>query len=303
MNKRKDERIRNGFCFGVFNRENLPLGHPLPVDGCLIMQCTSGNASFSINSKRFGMAPDDVGFVVFDMVAVPAMATADFEARYLNIRFEEAQDIFFLVTSNRFWDFIYKLPVFTLPAELRGPLGEWFALVEWMGCSGPAAIREKVMRNEAENFMLNMMAQVENRLGMLGANPAKNRAWTLINDFIGLLDRHYASHHDVAFYAGCLNVTPNYLNILSRRFVGTTAKEQINLQICLVAKMLLETTNLSVKQIAERLHYDDPSYLCRIFRKQTGMSPICYRNKNRFGRSVADAAEEGWARKNESEDL
>lgn len=30
--------------------------------------------------------------------------------------------------------------------------------------------------------------------------------------------------------------------------------------------MLLDTTDLSVKQIAARLHYDDPSYLCRLFR-------------------------------------
>ena len=50
--------------------------------------------------------------------------------------------------------------------------------------------------------------------------------------------------------------------------------------------MLLDTTDLSVKQIAERLHYDDPSYMCRIFRKHTGMSPIEYRNKLRLEREI-----------------
>jgi AraC-like DNA-binding protein len=58
-----------------------------------------------------------------------------------------------------------------------------------------------------------------------------------------------------------------------------SAKEQINKQIELVIRTLLDTTDLSVKQIAERLHYEDPSYLCRIFRKQTGMTPMQYRNK------------------------
>lgn len=82
-------------------------------------------------------------------------------------------------------------------------------------------------------------------------------------------------------YAGRLNVTPNYLNIISKRNTGTTAKEQINLQIGLVVRMLLDTTDLSVKQIASRLHYEDPSYLCRIFRKQTGMSPLQYRHSTR----------------------
>lgn len=48
-----------------------------------------------------------------------------------------------------------------------------------------------------------------------------------------------------------------------------------------MVKNLLDTTALTVKQIAERLHYDDPSYLCRIFRKQTGMTPLRFRNRMR----------------------
>lgn len=85
----------------------------------------------------------------------------------------------------------------------------------------------------------------------------------------------------MAYYADRLNITPNYLNIINREYFGTTAKEQINIQIGLVVKNLLDTTDLTVKQIAERLHYDGPSYLCRIFRKQTGMTPLRFRNRMR----------------------
>ena len=126
-----------------------------------------------------------------------------------------------------------------------------------------------------------MAGHVESHLGLLGTNPPKNRAWAIVNDFLGLLNRYYTRRHDVAFYAEKLNITPNYLNIIAKRNLGVTAKEQINIQLGLVVKMFLDTTDLTVKEIAERLHYDDPSYLCRIFRKQTGLSPIQYRNKQR----------------------
>lgn len=278
MNTKKPTPASAPFKSGIIKNDGWHCGHPMPVDGCLIMLCEHGRAEFSINSRNFAMTPGHMAFIGFDMVTVPASLSGDFRARYLSASFSATQDIYYLTTSNRFWDFIYRSPVFRLPHDLLDTAARWLALTAWLSDSCTGAVREKALRNEAENFMLVMAEQIEARLGILGENPAKNRAWTIVNDFIGLLGRHYAAHHDVAFYADRLNVTPNYLNIITKRSTGITAKEQINLQIGLVARMLLDTTDLSVKQIAERLHYDDPSYLCRIFRKQTGMTPLQYRN-------------------------
>lgn len=166
--------------------------------------------------------------------------------------------------------------------ERLATLQHWFKLTGWVSgtCSQP--LSDSVMKKEVENFMLVMADQLEEIPGgRQEVSPPKNRAWTIVNDFIGLLCRHYSRHHDVAFYARRLNVTPNYLNIIIRRNTGITAKEHINIQIGQVIRTLLDTTDLSVKQIAARLHYEDPSYLSRIFRKQNGMSPIAYRNKLR----------------------
>ncbi|MDE6532569.1 MAG: AraC family transcriptional regulator [Muribaculaceae bacterium] len=44
---------------------------------------------------------------------------------------------------------------------------------------------------------------------------------------------------------------------------------------------MLDTTDLPIKSIAERLHYDNPSYMCRIFRRITGQSPVEFRNRHR----------------------
>lgn len=275
--------IKNGAAFecGTIGGMSRVAGHPLAVDGCLIMLCERGEVQLSVNSRRFVMRPGRMAFMSFDMVTVLRGVSADFEAKFLSIGFEAAQDIFFLVTSNRFWDFVYKSPVFVVPSDLSAPVGHWFALTAWLSANCPDAIRDKMMRNESENFIINMAGQIEARYGQLGASPVKNRAWALVNDFVALVERNYAVCHDVGYYADRLNVTPNYLNIITRRCTGTTAKEQINMRIGQVVKMLLDTTDLSVKQIAQRLHYDDPSYLCRIFRKLTGMSPIRYRNKMR----------------------
>lgn len=266
---------------GVATGCNWKAGSPLVVTGCMIMLCESGSADFTINSRRLMIKSGDIAFIVFDMVTVPVCISRDFEAKYIELDFDASQHIFFLVTSNRFWEYVYASPVFALPVALRRVVDRWFKQLDWISHNSSVTTAGKVFRNEMENFMLIMAEQVEMRLGLLGINPPKNRAWVMVNEFLGLLNRYYTRHHDVAFYAGKLNVTPNYLNILVKRNIGVTAKQQINIQLGLVMKMLLDTTDLSVKEIAARLHYDDPSYLCRAFRKLTGSSPISYRNASR----------------------
>lgn len=269
------------FAFSILTPDSFVSGHPLSIDGGVIMFCESGKAEFTINSNKYFMTSEKMAFIVFDMVVVPTWQSVDFKAKFVSMDFDSAQDNFFIVTSNRFWDFVYKSPVFVVPEDMVGIIRHWLSIMEWIYFNCPDMEREIVMRNGMENFILIMAEQVEARLGALGENPSKNRAWTLVNDFIGLINRHYASHHDVVFYADKLNITSNYLNIITKKNSGISAKEQINIQIIIVVKALLDTTDLSVKQISERLHYDDPSYLCRIFRKQTGMSPLQYRNKLR----------------------
>lgn len=251
----------------------------LTIAGCMILLCERGYAHITVNSRRFTIKAGCMAFIAFDMVAVPGRISDDFEARFLTIGFEATQDIFFRINSNRFWEFLYTTPVFRLPSDAYSITNHWFTLLDWIMRHCSHTTTETTLRNETENFLLIMAEQIESQLGQLGMNPTKNRAWLLVNNFLGLLNRYYTHRHDVSFYADKLNITPNYLNIIARRHLGITAKEQINIQIMLVTKMLLYTTDLTIKEISERLHYDDPSYLCRIFRKHTGISPLQYRNK------------------------
>ena len=42
------------------------------------------------------------------------------------------------------------------------------------------------------------------------------------------------------------------------------------------AQYLLESTDLSIQQIAEQLHFYDQAYFCKLFRQKTGVSPKFY---------------------------
>lgn len=64
---------------------------------------------------------------------------------------------------------------------------------------------------------------------------------------------------------------------LKSDFMNDTPKGLIERQVMLEMKMLLETTDMSVKEIAGYLNFEDGSYMCRFFKRHTGISLIEYR--------------------------
>jgi AraC family transcriptional regulator, transcriptional activator of pobA len=94
----------------------------------------------------------------------------------------------------------------------------------------------------------------------------------LIKNFRELLDKYYSDWHKVSDYANALNITSDYLNNVLKSNLGKTAKEMIFQRIILEAKRLGLHTELTSKEIAYRLGFDDPSHFSKFFKNETGES-------------------------------
>ena len=58
-----------------------------------------------------------------------------------------------------------------------------------------------------------------------------------------------------------------------------TPKEIIDNFTANEIKQYLSDTDLSVKDIARKFNFEDPSYMARFFRRMTGLAPLDFRNK------------------------
>lgn len=103
----------------------------------------------------------------------------------------------------------------------------------------------------------------------------------IFTDFTNSVSRYHKTHRDVTFYANLLSITPDYLNKVCRTQWNISAKEHIDMQVIMTIKSYLTCTTLSIKCIAAQLNFEDPSYMCRFFKKHTSMSPIEYRNNRK----------------------
>jgi AraC-like DNA-binding protein len=97
-------------------------------------------------------------------------------------------------------------------------------------------------------------------------------------NFKEMLAKHFIETKEVGFYASKLNITPKYLSEVLLTATGKSAKELINEHITWEAKSLLKQTGMTVQEISYWLGYEDLSYFVRMFKKNTKMTPIEYRN-------------------------
>ncbi len=136
---------------------------------------------------------------------------------------------------------------------------------------GENSLKKDILRSYLNIMLLKCKSRFEETA--IPDESPDNAARQLVNNFRNLLEQNFTEIHLVNDYANQLNVTPNYLNDTTKKVIGKTASELIQNRVALEAKRLLLHSSLTNKEIAYFLHFSDPSYFSRFFKKHTGLSP------------------------------
>lgn len=102
---------------------------------------------------------------------------------------------------------------------------------------------------------------------------------TLYERFTLLLQAHCSTEREVQFYAEKLNITPKYLNLISKKTSGITASEWIQRYAKDHLVLLLENRNLSLSQISDIMNFSSQSFFTRYVKKLLGMTPSDFRQR------------------------
>jgi AraC-like DNA-binding protein len=102
----------------------------------------------------------------------------------------------------------------------------------------------------------------------------------IVREFNYLVDKHFASHHNVAFYASQLNKSPKTLSNLFSLVSNRTPLNIIHDRIMTHARRQINYSELSIKEIAYELGYDDIQTFSRFFKSKEGISPGHYREQS-----------------------
>lgn len=106
---------------------------------------------------------------------------------------------------------------------------------------------------------------------------SRSREQTIFDRFIQLVTQHCAEHHLTAYYAERMCLSERYLTTAIRQASGTTAKEWIDRALITRIKIELRHTDKPAAQIADEMHFANPSFFSKYFRRLTGMTPGDYK--------------------------
>ena len=96
--------------------------------------------------------------------------------------------------------------------------------------------------------------------------------------FLDLLHSNHVKRHTVGAYANELCISPKYLTAVCKKNSGKTANEWITEQVLEDIRYYLRQTDLSIKQICDKLAFPNPSFFGKYVKDHFGMTPLEFRN-------------------------
>lgn len=228
-----------------------------------------------IDFNRFELSPDTIWFLSPNQVHQTNVENSaghliTFTESFLD-KDESTNEL--LLNSGLFFN-IARQPVIRLHPERHGHLDKLFELMMHEYNNGGSV---GILRNYLKNFLLYCGREYDHT----GTRETtRSGGDERILQLRKIIEENFIQNKEASYYASILGITPKRLNELVKKHTGRTISSLIHERIITESKRLLSFSPQSVKEISYALGYDDPAYFNRFFKKQTGKTPVEYRQQS-----------------------
>ena len=136
----------------------------------------------------------------------------------------------------------------------------------------------KTIDREGPRLLLELIQKIHEELCQREATLQQQTAAQKIRDMIDSVPNGNITIEKLCQEA---NFSKRHLNRVFKEEYGLTPNEYILNRRLAIVQSLLKRTDLSIKEIAEKLHFCNAAYLSRFYHEQTGMTALEYRKKHR----------------------
>ena len=250
-----------------------------------IVICTSGKAQAQMNGVQMEFRKNQVGIIPQNVMITDVMVSPDFNLRgiFLTNRILRS----FLNEKISVWNdmmYIHRQHVVTMDEDetlFYTHFYDMLTLAVEKGKENPfhTEIIQSLLRSAILGLcgeMKWMLAQTDSKLSTL--NDKQSTTQSHFQRFLDLLHTTDVKHRTVEAYANDLFISPKYLTTICKKISGKTANEWITEHVIEDIRYYLKQTDLSIKQICDKLGFPNPSFFGKYVKDHFGMTPIEFRN-------------------------
>lgn len=253
---------------------------PLRCESGAILLCKSGSARISVDQVQGPVRRDTLIFVLEGWTMRITEASDDFRMAYCAFSRDLFAEAAFRI-EPAFFQALHDRPIVYTVAPVNEAALVWLQMADYTYRDRKNLFRNTIIKNRLQNILLDIYDKYQ-RYDAKGRTPAvSGRQQELFLRFVALVHEHCTRQREVSFYADALCISPRYLSTIVRQATRIPVKEFIDRVVLLEIKMLLQSTELSVQEIAVKMHFPDQSYMGRFFKKYTKQSPTEYRKMKR----------------------
>jgi len=240
---------------------------------------TSGSLTLRFIDRELTLAPGDL-YIYTPGQPVTVLAVSDDMHGYVllaeeSLTLESHMVRNFVRAAYRPLTVLHEPKIHLIPADAQRLCASMSQIIARLDT--PHRYHSDTLRLSLDLFLLDVLDMQDRAVATL-IQPS-NRSEELFFRFIELLPRHFLDHRDLDFYASQLSISKVYLSRIVRQMTGRTVVDHISQMLLMEASFLLTTTDLSVAQIADRLHFADAAAFCKFFSRQKGISPRRFREQ------------------------
>lgn len=176
---------------------------------------------------------------------------------------------------------LYENPVKHFSGEALKEIRMVYELMKKKIIENDNPFRKEILQGYVRALMYTILHKLLEILQQVPAYIQNNRQHEIYMQFIREVQGNYQKERSVAYYADRLCITPKYLSQTVQKASGRLAGEWISEYVILEAKALIKSHCYTIQQISEMLHFPNPSFFGRYFKKKVGCTPKAYQKNIR----------------------
>ena len=264
--------------FAIFdNVKDIPFTpYPTRFNAACFIVCLRGSSRLDISLQEYEIRANTMAIILPDQIVQQLERSDDFSGMFIAVAKDFMDDV--IPTLQKLFPLFFRIkesPCVQSTDDEVESFREYHSFL-WK----KVKLKESQFRKEiTKGLLLSLFYEIYTiyQGHTLAESRPKSRKEDLFERFIRAVTADFKVERSVTYYAEKLFLTPKHLSTAVKEVSGKTAGEWIDGLVLLEAKALLKSSEMSIQEISDELHFANQSFFGKYFKHHTGMSPKEYR--------------------------